>query len=169
MELTALLERIAQDPDCAVFPAIGQPHVDASQVVPDDLRVFYDMYGGIRIGRGSFYEARIVAPDRCMLANDVILGPSAAVVRERQPRDPSWNWYVIAEVENGNFLSIDFGRAHNGRCYDSLEETYGLTGQMPVIAESFTALIEQLYENKGKHWYWLEPSFQPLGDAYDVS
>jgi len=32
-----------------------------------------------------------------------------------------------------------------------------------------TALIEQLYEHRGRHWYWLQPGFERLGDAYDAT
>ena len=106
--------------------------------------------------------------DECVLANDLILGDLAAVVREQLSGNLSWDWYVVAEVENGNYLAIDLGGGpHNGRSYDAFWETYASPGQMPVVATSFTALIEQLYETKGQHWYWLQPGFSPLGDAYD--
>jgi hypothetical protein len=44
---------------------------------------------------------------------------------------------------------------------------------MSVVADSLTALIEQLYEqlheHRGQHWYWLQPGFERLGDAYDAT
>lgn len=169
MNLTEVLHQIAHDPDCTVFPAAGLPNVTSANVVPEDVRAFYELCGGLVIAHESPYEVRIVGPEQCVLANDVILGTFAAIAREQQSTDPSWNWYIIAEVENGNFLSIDFSQMQNGRCYDSFEETYGLVGQMPVIALSLTSLIGQLYGSKGKHWYWLEPGFQALGDAYDAT
>lgn len=174
MGLTELLDRIARDPDCVVFPAVGQPNVVSSHAVPEDVRAFYDFCGGVVVARGSPYEARIVGPDECVLANDVILGHNilrdvATVARGQLSRDVSWDWCIIAEVENGNYLAIDFGRLHNGRCYDAFWETYAAPGQMPVIATSFASLIEQLYENKRQHWYWLDLGFQVLGDAYDAT
>src|SRR5690348_12885054 len=136
MDLADLLDRIARDPDCVIFPAVGLPNMDSSHTMPEDVRAFYNHCGGLVIARGSPYEARIVVPEKCVQANNIILGRFADVAREQQSEDPSWNWYIIAEVENGNFLSIDFGRTHNGRCYDSFDETYGLVGQMPVVAET---------------------------------
>jgi hypothetical protein len=95
-----------------------------------------------------------------------LLGDYATIAREEQSDDPSWTWYIIAEVENGNRLSIDFGLTHNGRCYDSFWDIYGQVGNMPVIAASLTELLQQLYTHKGERWYWLEPGCQVLGDAH---
>jgi antitoxin YokJ len=167
--LTELLDRIARDPDCVIVPAVGQPAVDTSHAMPEDVRMFYGLCGGLVIGRRSFYQARIVAPSEVLLASDIILGEFAAVARVDEPEDPSWNWYIIAEVENSNHLSIDFGPTHKGRCYDSFWDIYGQVGNMPVIASSLTELLRRLYDHEGGHWYWLEPGFQALGDAYDAT
>jgi hypothetical protein len=165
--LAELLYRITRDPDCAILPAAGQPVVDTGHTVPEEVRRLSSLCGGCIIGRWSFYEARIVAPGEVVLANDVILvGEYAAITREKNSDDPLWTWYVIAEVESGNRLSIDFGLARNGRCYDSFWHIYGQVGNMPVIAASLTELLQQLYENKGNHLHWLEPGFETLGDAY---
>jgi antitoxin YokJ len=174
MAWSELLDHLARDPNRIVLPAGEQPNVGPAHVVPEDVRAFYDSCGGLVIARGSPYEARIVGPDECVLANDVILGDNilgdlATVVREQLSGNASWDWYIIAEVENGNYLAIDFGRTHNGRCYDAFWETYASPGQMPAVAPSFTSLIEHLYENKGQHWYWLQPGFQLVGDAYDAT
>jgi hypothetical protein len=168
-KLTELLDQIARDPACAILPAAGQVMVNVAHTVPEDMRAFYNLCGGCVIGRGSFYEARIVAPAEVVLANDIILGEYAAIAREEHSEDPSWNWYIIAEVENGNWLSIDFGLTHNGRCYDSFWETHRQMGNMPVIAASLTELLQQLYNHKDKRWYWLESGFQALGDTYDAT
>jgi hypothetical protein len=172
MALTELLDQIARDPECIVLPEGAQPSIGPAHVVPEDVRAFYDLCGGLVIARGSPYETRIVGPDECVLASDVILGDNILgdpVVREQLSGNASWDWYIIAEVENKNYLAIDFGQPHQGRCYDAFWETYASPGQMPVVATSFTALLERLYENRGQHWYWLQPGFQPLGDAYDAA
>jgi hypothetical protein len=86
-----------------------------------------------------------------------------------QSGDPSWNWHSVAAVEIGNYLSIDFGRVYNGRCYGSFWETDGQVGNMAVIAESLAELLRPLYNHKGEPWHWLEPGFQALGDVYDAT
>lgn len=168
MDLNALLDHIAHGPDCVVFPPTGQPTVAPIHVVPKDVQAFYELCGGLIIGQGAFWRARIVGPDEWVLATDKILDvDTAAMARKQQPEDRSWDWYIIAEVENANYLAIDCGRLHTGRCYDAHWETYGAPGDMPVVATSLTALIERLYEHIGQRWYWLEPRFPALGDAYD--
>ncbi len=168
MSLAELLERIAHDPDCVVFPPVGQPSVAPPQVVPEDARTFYELCGGLIIGRSAFFQARIVGPDEWTLATNKILGDEvAAIVRQEQREDRSWDWYIIAEIENGEYLALDCGLLHNGRCYDAHWETYGAPGDMAVVATSMTMLIESVYEHKGQHWYWLEPGFHSLGDVYD--
>ena len=52
---------------------------------------------------------------------------------------------------------------------DAFWATYATPDQMSVVADSLTALIEQPYEHRGQHWYWLQPGFERLGDVYDVT
>jgi glycosyltransferase involved in cell wall biosynthesis len=40
-------------------------------------------------------------------------------------------------------------------------------GECPVIAKSFTELLNQLVQNNGERWYWLKEDFESLGDAYN--
>jgi hypothetical protein len=42
-----------------------------------------------------------------------------------------------------------------------------LRDHAPIVARSFTDLLSRLLRAEGNHWYWLEPGFEPLGDAYD--
>ena len=42
-----------------------------------------------------------------------------------------------------------------------------MVGECPIIARTFTELLENLVCNKGKHWYWLRDEFIQIGDAYD--
>jgi hypothetical protein len=54
-------------------------------------------------------------------------------------------------------------------CYDSFHEVHGMPGSCAVVALSFTDLLERLLAARGGHWYWLEPGFASLGDAYDLA
>lgn len=69
--------------------------------------------------------------------------------------DASKNWYILAEDEHDEYLLIDLGEKHNGRCYDGFHETYGLVGDMRAIASSFTDLLCRLLKNPGSRHYWL--------------
>lgn len=65
-------------------------------------------------------------------------------------------------------MSIDLDPGRNGKCCDSFHEIHGLPGSSSVIALSFSDLLVQLLASRGSHWYWLEPDFVSLGDAYDA-
>lgn len=54
-----------------------------------------------------------------------------------------------------------------GYCYDSFWDRYGVVGEQPIIANSFTELLEQLFKGKGGYYYWLQDNFECIGDAYD--
>ena len=51
-----------------------------------------------------------------------------------------------------------------GFCYDSFIETHATPDESPIIAKSFTELLEKLVSNE-KEWFWLDSSFQSYGDA----
>ena len=50
---------------------------------------------------------------------------------------------------------------------DSFWDRHGVVGEQPIIANSFTELLEQLYQSKGDYFYWLQEDFENIGDAYD--
>ena len=45
-------------------------------------------------------------------------------------------------------------------------ETHASPDESPIIAKSFTELLEKLVSNE-KEWFWLDSSFQSYGDAYE--
>ena len=53
-----------------------------------------------------------------------------------------------------------------GFYYDSFIETHATPDESPIIAKSFTELLEKLISNE-KEWFWLDSSFQSYGDAYE--
>ncbi|MFL6073974.1 MAG: hypothetical protein ACJ73S_11320 [Mycobacteriales bacterium] len=120
---------------------------------------FYVHCGGVDLYAAADCEIRIVDPAELLPSNIVILG-------EQFDDDPSSSWYVIAESPNREYLSIDLAVDRNGRCYDSFHEVHGIVGSCPVIALTFTELLARLLAAQGDHWYWLEPDFVGLGDAY---
>lgn len=158
--MTELLQEIERTPDCLVLPRAGMPKVELGHELPDDLLNFYDQCGGVELFTGAPFPVRISRPSELVLANPVIIGERYA--------DLSDSWYLIGRGGSGEFISIDLAPERVGRCYDSFREVHGVPGSNPVIATSFIDLIGRLFESKGQHWYWLEPDFVSLGDAYDV-
>ena len=128
--------------------------------LPADLRRFYELCGGADLFVGDDFECRVVPPSEFLPANRVILG-------EEFPDDRSDSWFVVTSTPEEPLAVIDLDESRRGRCYDAFHESYGVAGSMPVIADSFTNLLVSLLSNAGRHWYWLQPEWISLGDAYD--
>lgn len=160
MDIRQLISNIRNNPNCTVYPPSGLPVVNEYHVLPDDLRTFYEICGGLRLFSKSDYPVSIVSSKDVALANPVIVG-------ELYEDDISSTWYVIAKDGNGEHLTIDLSKERLGRCYDSFFDRHGVAGSCPIIARSFTDLLLRLFENKGQYWYWLQPDLVSLGDAYD--
>lgn len=122
---------------------------------PDDLSRFLELCGGVRCGGGVSVGQRIVP------AQEEILG-------ERYEDDPSADWFVIAEEgeeETAERIVIDLGQDHRGRCYEAFWDRFGVAGSMPVVASSFSDLLDRLIAAGGAP-YWSDADLS-LGDAYD--
>ncbi len=159
MNIELLVKEIKSIPGCAVNPPCGEPKV-APFRLPEDLRQFYDVCGGVVLYAGSGYAVTIVPPEQVKQANLIIVGDDCE-------DDLSSSWYIIAKDANSEYLSIDLAQNRLGRCYDSFYEGHAVPGSCPIIATSFSDLLSRLFENKGQHWYWLRPEFESVGDAYD--
>ena len=159
-DVAEILHRIRGLAGCKVHPPQGLPDVPQPHALPDDLRQFYSLCGGLSLLEGAEYPAFISRPKELVPANPVIIG-------EQVNDDMSASWYIIANDGSGEYLTIDLDPARLGRCYDSFSDRHGVAGSCPIIATSFTDLLERLVANQGRHWYWLEPDFRSLGDAYD--
>jgi hypothetical protein len=158
--MTGAAKSIRSRSDCLVFPTAGLPNVAAGHRLPDDVADFYAECGGADLFVGKEFSVRICTPDRLVPSNLEIVG-------EQVPDDITSSWYVVARGGSGECLSIDLHPDRLGLCYDSFHEVHGVAGSSPVVARSFTELVRRLLAGDGGHWYWLEPGWSPLGDAYD--
>lgn len=158
-EIQRLLALVNSLPNCTVAPPNGLPRIDPDHTLPDDLREFYELCGGVNLWLSSPYAIRIVSPAEVLLANPIIVG-------ENCEDDISSTWYIIASDSQNNFLTIDFDMKRLGKCYDSFFDRHGIVGSCAVVARSFSELFTRLLENQGEYWYWLRNEFAAT-DAYD--
>jgi len=159
MTMTDLIESIQRQSDCGVKPLGSLPNVGANEL-PSDVVEFYSLVGGATLFRDSPYGIEIVSPEDFVRANPVIVGNSCE-------DDITHDWYIVAK--NGEqYITIDLAPARAGMCYDSFWDRHGVPGSCPVVARSFTDLLERLLAAKGSELYWLEPQFKNLGDAYEL-
>ncbi|MED2011232.1 MULTISPECIES: SMI1/KNR4 family protein [Brevibacillus] len=160
MRISQLTTIIKTLPNCIVHPSQGLPEIKGYHDLPNDVREFYTLCGGVSLFQNADYPVNIVSPQEFILANLVIVGDLCE-------EDISSNWYIIANDGKGEYLTIDLSQERLGKCYDSFFDRHGVVGESQVIALSFTEFLERLVESRGGYWYWLQEDFISLGDAYD--
>ncbi|MDG5471420.1 SMI1/KNR4 family protein [Jeotgalibacillus sp. ET6] len=160
-EIEQLLTQIKALPHCRILESKGLPALNGdNHLLPDDLKEFYSLCGGLVLFEKDDYPIHVVSPDKFELANPVIVG-------DIHEEDISFNWYIICDDGTGEYLTIDLDQERLGKCYDSFYDRHGLVGESRIIALSFTGLLDALIHNKGQYWYWLKDDFNSPGDAYD--
>lgn len=167
--IKALMEEIKEKINCKVFPCM-ETCVDLQVTLPDDVKDFYSLCGGMTLFEDSPYSVRIVSPDEIRPADPVIVGEE--IIRGEMEKGTyenaiSKDWYIIADLGNSDYIVIDMNKNRKGRCYSALWDSYPSRGDTPVIAMCFTELIERLVENNGEYWFFLQKDFHSYGDAYD--
>jgi hypothetical protein len=151
--------------------------------LPPDLAKFYHHTDGAELtGRANTAACRIVA------ARDLERLDWGEVAKDL--RDIDWpngqTWYRLAWLADGSWLAInprpqypeplreqyrrDLLEADTSRwdCFVAIchsnTNTQGRPGANPVLALSFTELLERLLDSGGRP-YWLDPQFVGYGDA----
>lgn len=166
MTIIDLIQGARERTDITLFPPAAMPVLQPEHQLPDDLLQFYQRCGGMRIQGLAITISR---PQAVILTNPIILKDLSADQLEDISGDITWSWYAIARDDNGDYLSIDLDPARLGRCYDSFWDCHGVPGSCPIIARSFTELLENLIQAdpQSDQPYWFSESFTVLGDAYD--
>ncbi len=160
MTISELVRAISTSNDCEILTPRGIPTVAPGLKLPKDVNDFFTICGGATLWKNSPYTVYIVDAEHFELANPLIVG-------DIYPEDISSTWYIVAKDTQANYLTIDCHPTRLGRCYDSFFDRHGVAGSCPIIALSFSSLLENLWNGKGSYWYWLDAQFGTLGDAYD--
>lgn len=161
MEIESILEKMRASDRFLVKEPKGKPVINEKHFVSSDVEKFHQLCGGIECyADGSAFSIRILSPEEVSQANLVLLG-------EEFDEDISSSWYLIADAEDQNYISIDFSKERNGRCYESFVETHALKDNCPIIARSFTELLLYILTYEGDYFYWKDnDNFVGYGDAY---
>ena len=160
MSIEDIIARIADTPDCFVRPVAGKPSVAEPYSLPDDLARFYDLCGGVVLYENAGCSTSVVPPQEVVPANPVIRG-------EAIEGDISETWFILADDLNGDYFTIDLNHKRLGLCCDSFSDSHAQPGDTKIVAKTFTDFLLSMLDNKGQHWYFLQPEFESLGDAYD--
>lgn len=173
--LDVLLARL--EAEHTTFPGVRTADVRPSYLPPDLGRFYHRTDGAELFGRGesAFYRilpASALEPLNWGEAPDpfarLCSGPGGRI------------WHRLAWLADGSWLAINLdqnrrdprpsGVRYRSRdpefspiCHGS-DATQGRPGKNPVVALSFTELLERLLDHKATP-YWLVPKFPPHGDA----
>ena len=165
MNIQDILELIGKDANCNLIPKKTSNSENRINL-PDDLKYFYNNYEYLELFSNKSYSIKISSLKELIPTNKKLF-PEDDVIWEELEGDISNDWFLIASSEQlSQYISIDLADRNFGYCYDSFLETHANPDDSPIIAKSFTELLERLYKSNGDNWYWVE-DFEPYGDAYD--
>ena len=154
MDIKIIIKQIKSISNCNVFPPTMLPAIEPGHLLPEDLKQFYMLCGGMDLYRNADYAVQILPPEKVKRSNPLLIGgvidlPNNGI----EEGHFSESWYVIVHDYNGDYFSIDLNPLNNGSCYDSHYELH--PGNSPLIANSFTELLGNLVQNQGKRYFWL--------------
>jgi antitoxin YokJ len=158
----------------ALFEVIKVEHevdapLDASKItsaeqklgypLPDDLKEFYSLSNGAMLRcqyeAGIYNEVGIYGLEYVERIRTVLLGESGD---DDECAPPSW--YAICRVQSG-YIIVDLATVQDNHClfYFSWEDSTGWEEDSPIIARSFTELLNRLIESEGEK-YWRRDNFE---------
>lgn len=160
-EIETIIAELRSRPHCEVLPPSGVPEAPLTYSLPPDLRRFYELAGGavIHSNHKCAMPIRILPPSEFQRIDSAITG-------HRFASGPFEHWLAVADVGDGNYISIDLHPAHVGLCYDSFHETFAMPGYVSIVATSFTDFLSRLLSHSEDSSYWLQEDFPRLGEAF---
>ena len=170
-KLDTLLARLTAEH--TTFPGLSSQD---STYLPSDLAEFYHCSDGAELFRSGGTPACRFVPAGELAGLDWSEDPDEIGSRGPDGR----TWYRFAWLADGSWLAINldlnrrdprpketrarFGAERSSAICHCSASTEGKPGQNPVVALSFTELLERILDGGGRP-YWLDPSFVNYGDA----
>jgi hypothetical protein len=167
-ELLNVLAEVAQHSGCHLLPPAGPVTLPDRFALPDDLHRFYELCGGAVLFEGAPFEWTVSGPNQLVPASPRLLGSKPAHdIATEYPDDLTNSCFVFAQSGPGStdsLVVVDLHPARAGRYYDAFWDSYGLVGQMPILALTAAEVLHRLLDTQGARATHLEPFH---GDAYD--
>jgi hypothetical protein len=63
MDMRQLVDKVRATADCSVRPPAGLPAVRPGELLPQDIRRFYELCGGLTLYESQIYYVRIPGPN----------------------------------------------------------------------------------------------------------
>ncbi len=166
MDIDILVKQIGEDPDCEVFPPIGQPELkNPVDMLPEDLRRFYALCGGANLYMSRDFGFRVVPPTELLPANPILTSFNYEEAKDILDNDISAHWYLLCPSSGPEEnIVIDLHPERLGKCYDGYLSIYGTSDEI-IVSYSFTEAIFGVLESKGETTFWAGKP--PLGFPYE--
>jgi hypothetical protein len=135
---------------------------DFAPELPSDLRSFYKRFEMVDLFVGEFGPLYQVLP-----LSDHIRARVAVLQNDSEEAGPS-SWYALCDVQDGNYIAVDLESEQQGgfNYIDCFHETFALPGESRIIARSFTELLKRMLQGGSEQLFFLQPGFEPYGDAF---
>lgn len=162
-----LIALISKDPDCTVFEPNHSFKIEKD--IPKDLAVFFELTNGVELFYEKSFGIKIIGKENFIPTNKHLYSEDDPIWQELE-NDRTNEWFLIAESPQlSQYISIDLNTTTLGKCYDSFIDIHGAEGMSDIVALNFTDLLWNFYNSKGQgdSWYWIQDSFEKLGDAFD--
>ncbi|WP_435262652.1 hypothetical protein [Tenacibaculum sp. nBUS_03] len=166
-KLKELIELISKHSNCKILKPNAEIIIDRK--IPNDLDLFFRLTNGVSLFEREAFGVKIVGKEEFISTNKYLY-PEDDVIWEELEEDITNEWFLIAKSpELAQYISIDLTDQNFGKCYDSYLSTHGEERMSEIVANSFTELLWNLYNSRGKGetWYWNERDFEKIGDAFD--
>lgn len=128
---------------------------------PKDVKAFYRRYHTVRLFESDMGPSYRFVPVNAMHQTRIdIFGPDSD---EWGPE----NWITICDVQDGNYIAIDIDSfdGESANFIDCFHETFALSEGHPIIAKSFTELLERALRSH-RELFWLQGGLSSYGDAW---
>ena len=122
----------------------GKLQISPEHTLPCEVERFYELCGGIECyvkKKKTFIK--ILSPNEVIQSSYFVLGENEGDVL-------CSSWYLIAHVEDGNNVFIDFSEEGSGRCYMYTQE---LSGNWTMFKKNFSEFLLSLCECEGEAFF----------------
>ncbi|AWX57709.1 hypothetical protein AB432_022900 [Brevibacillus brevis] len=83
MNIKEMIDKIKGFDNCIIHPSIGLPKIEDPHILPDDVKEFYELCGGIELFKDEDFGVDIVSPNTDLM-NRLI---------ETKGEGITWYWY----------------------------------------------------------------------------
>ncbi|HCB04120.1 MAG TPA: hypothetical protein PLZ93_14855 [Nocardioides sp.] len=120
--------------------------------LPDDVRAFYEYFGGAVFFEEEAFSYEIVGPSEMRRSDVIVLGEELS--------DPELaEWYAFLKCRD-QLVSLNLHAGDDyGSYYDSPWDSFGIKDEGSLVARSLAELIDGIVASEGRSIFWIDGHF----------